>query len=327
MKRILCTGDSHTWGQGAAGLTEEFRPPVQPGDLRLAGFRTGGYVNRLRRLVEKTTGSCSREWCASELAAAFGVDYREPCAVVCDRQVTLPFDGALLRVEYARGSLPCSYKLTVDGRKMAEGTEPEASGNNDYRILTLLLPDAPHTLVLTAEKGSFHLYRIECYGGAFAVINGGIGSCPTFRYREKYLADYAAAVHPDVILAEAHTINDWLAGAPPDIYAANLRALLKEFLDRKAEVILLTVSPISGEQTWEGGAPYEDYVQAARNAATEMDVPVCDANRIMALGLAGMNEKEADAWLFADRWHVNDRGHAIYAELLFQVLCQRGDLK
>lgn len=320
MKRILCTGDSHTWGQGAVGLTEEFSPPVQAGDLRLAGFRTGGYVNRLRRMVEGGTGSYSREWRAQELAEVFGVKYREPCAIIRDQTVTMSFDGALLRVEYSRGDLPCRFGLAVDGTRMAGETEPAASGSNDYRIVTLHLPDAPHILELTTEKGEFQLYRIESYGGAAAVINGGIGSCPAFRFREKYFADYVAAVRPDLIIAEAHTINDWLTGAAPDVYAAGLRALLKDFLALKAEVILLTVSPISGVQTWEGGAPYEDYVQASRDAVRQVGVPVCDANRIMTLGIAGMSDREADAWLFADQWHVNDRGHAIYAEMLFQML-------
>ena len=71
MKRILCTGDSHAWGQGVKGLLEEFTPAVVAGDLRLASFRTAGYVNRLRRRVEEKTGSFSREWSAGALAALF----------------------------------------------------------------------------------------------------------------------------------------------------------------------------------------------------------------------------------------------------------------
>ena len=38
MKRILCTGDSHTWGEGAAGLAEEFDPPMVTGDLRPVSY-------------------------------------------------------------------------------------------------------------------------------------------------------------------------------------------------------------------------------------------------------------------------------------------------
>ena len=52
MKRILCTGDSHTWGQGATGLMTMFDPPVCNGDLRLTPFIVESYVNRLRRIIE-----------------------------------------------------------------------------------------------------------------------------------------------------------------------------------------------------------------------------------------------------------------------------------
>lgn len=52
MLKIVCTGDSHTWGQGAKGAVEAFDPPVVAGELRPVDFGTGSYVNVLRRAVE-----------------------------------------------------------------------------------------------------------------------------------------------------------------------------------------------------------------------------------------------------------------------------------
>lgn len=323
MKTILCTGDSHTWGQGAAGVLEGFDPPVQAGELRLTDFRCDSYVNLLRRKVEEATGSFSKEWEAPCLTALFEVEYRTPCACIgIGQQAAMSFTGALMRVEYSRAGSPCRFEVEIDGETSARREEPVASGGNDFHILTMRLPDGTHRASFKVTEGELLLYRIETYGGAFCVVNAGVGSCPSFRYRERYFEDYVTAVRPDIVLAEAHTINDWIAGAPPWEYVVNLKTLLEDFRNLGAETILMTVSPIAGEQA-RGGFDYREYVEASRQAARMAGVRICDANRMMELGLAELEEGQSYAWLFEDDWHPNGRGHAIYAELLFQALCQR----
>ena len=320
MKRILCTGDSHAWGQGVKGLLEEFTPAVVAGDLRLASFRTAGYVNRLRRRVEEKTGSFSREWSAGALAALSDSPYEAPCAMMGERALTLPFTGSLLRVEYARGASPCRWELRIDGNVFFEGRDPAARGDNDFHIVHVHLPEGEHTLAAQAKEGVLPLYRVECYGGPFAVINAAVGSCPSRKYLTEFFAERAAPVRPDIVLAEAPSINDWLTGESPKSCGNHVAALLEAFRGLNAKTIMMTPGPIGGDQRWQGGPPYQEYVQASREAAARVGVPVCDANRIMAACLEGMTPDQAAEWLLDDPWHPNERGHAIYAELLFDAL-------
>ncbi len=327
MKRILCTGDSHTWGQGVAGLMEEFDPPAVAGDLRLASFRSGGYVNRLRRIVEQATGSHSWEWQAKELAALAGVPYVAPCAMLKGATLTLPFSGALLRMEYALGDTTCEWELLVDGARRAGESMPAAVAPNTYRLVHIHLEEGEHTLVVRALRGTLPLFRIECYSGDYAVLNSGIGSCPTHRFLEQYFDDHAADIRPDIVLAEAHTINDWIADPSPETYAKRLEALLKAFHSLGAQVALMTVAPIGGDQRWQGGPLYNEYVNVSRHVATRLGVPLCDANEAMCHCVEGMSEEVASALLLDDPWHPNDRGHAIYAELLAKTLHEQGWIK
>lgn len=324
MKRILCTGDSHTWGQGAAQLMEEFAPPAVAGDLRLASFRSGGYVNRLRRMVEQATGSRSWEWEARELATLAGVDYAPPCAMLKEATLTLPFTGALLRVEYALGDAPCEWELLVDGARRAGGGVPAAVAPNTYRLVHIHLEEGAHTLVVRALRGTLPLFRVECYAGEYAVLNGGIGSCPTHRLLEQYFDDHVVDVRPAIVLAEAHTINDWIADPSPRVHAERLEALLKAFRSLGAQVALMTVAPIGGDQRWQGGPPYGEYVDASRRVAACLGLPLCDANGEMHRRTEGMSAEEVSAFLLDDPWHPNDCGHAIYAELLMRTLREQG---
>ncbi len=327
MKRILCTGDSHAWGQGAKGLMEPFDPPVVAGELRLTDFQPGSYINRLRRFVEEKTGSRSRQWNARQLCGLTGAPYEAPCALLEKAPLRLDFSGALLRVECAAGSEPVRVELTVDGAPCLQEEMSASAGPNDFRLFHIHLPDGAHSLCLRAAEGHLPLYRVESYGGAFAVVNGGVGSCPSERYLKEYFASHAAPVQPDIVLAEAPTINDWLTGASPEVCAGHVANLLRAFQGLDAAVVMMTAAPIGGEQRWQSGPPYQEYVESSRAAAERVGVPVCDANRIMSTCIAGMSEVQAAEWLLDDPWHPNDRGHALYAGLLEQTLLQLGLLK
>ena len=321
MIRILCSGDSHTWGQGVPGILEEFDPSVVAGDLRLAGFRSRGYVNVLRNALEKMTGSSSEEWTGREIADKCHVNFRKPCAVIGEESIELAFRGSMLRLELRKGQAPVIPEIIIDHEKKELPELPAAQGENDYRLFTFLLEEGKHTAKIRAGKGSLLLFRAESYAGACAVINSGVGSCSAGHFLEDYWQDHVAEVKPDLVIAEAHTINDWLTGESPEEYRDQLKVLLEKYQSIGARVLLLTVSPILGEQSLPGKtARYDEYVEMSRAAANEANVRICDANRIMHLCLEGLEEKAAFDYLFDDNWHPNKRGHALYAEMILQAI-------
>lgn len=321
MIRILCTGDSHTWGQGVSGLLSEFDPRVAGGDLRLASFRTNGYVNVLRREVEKATDSYSKEWTAKEIAAMSGAEFCKPCAVMKGERFSFSFNGAMLRVQCRLGEMSAMPEITIDDKLQDVFELPVAQSDNDYRILVFLLEDGDHKVSIGAGHGTLLIYRVETYGGSCAVINGGVGSCAVQRYIEEYWCDRVENVKPDIVIAEAHTINDWLTEETTEEYYSHLVAMIDKYHSTGAKVILVTVSPILGEQTRNGNfAQYNDYIKMSRLAAKDSGITLCDANTIMQICLESMDEKSAAEYLFDDCWHPNERGHALYAELIRQVI-------
>ena len=90
MKFIICTGDSHTWGQGPAGLLEHFTDPeVQAGELRPSPFDVPFYVNLVRDEVNRRTGSSAYE---EEPRTVIEGEYRT--GRVCDAaRFVFRFDG------------------------------------------------------------------------------------------------------------------------------------------------------------------------------------------------------------------------------------------
>ena len=320
MKRILCTGDSHTWGEGAAGLAEEFDPPMVAGDLRLTRFCSGGYVNRLRHKINQYTGSYAKEWTAKEISALPGASLSAPWAEIGEEAVSLLFSGALIRMEFCAQSSPSVVEVSIDGVS-SDLIDLQSQVKNDYRLLTFHLEEGEHRLSLHACRGKVFLYRIESYGGSCAVINSGVGSSPSLWYKERFWESHVASVNPDIVLMEAHSINDWLTGISLDNCYRNLMELIEGFRSLRSSVILMTVSPILGEQRLLGlTTEYGDYVEISRRAAMDAKIPLCDANAIMAECIRGLPEGQASSLLFYNGWHVNDRGHALYAELLAQTL-------
>lgn len=328
MIRILCTGDSHTWGQGAKGLEEEFDPTWVGGELRLGSFRTGTYVNRLRNMVNEATGSSVQEWLAVELAPEKGLEFIAPCALLGPEGVSVQATGALIRVECAMANEVSEVEILIDGEVVHEENLYAEDTHNAYRIMTLHADDREHNLTIRAKQGRVRLFRIESYTGPCAVINSGVGSCPVQQMRERFWEDYVAAVKPDVMLMEAHTINDWLTGDTPQMYCGHLIGMIDDCLALGAEPIVMTVAPIGGDQRLEGlAADYDEFVEASRDAARIRGVKLCDANRMMrqmTLGLTGEQMKEL---ILADNWHVNDRGQAIYAQLQYELLYNAGYLR
>lgn len=298
MYRIICTGDSHTWGQGAQGQFDSFDPPVCAGDLRLAPFAFRSYVNILRDAVCRATGSFVRET-------------RGPVPSPCTLHTSAPF----VRVQLAAGETECETVVLLDGEEYRRVVITPDGKPKPYRNVSFI-NDETRDMKITFISDGGYIYRAEEYFGSHAVINCGLGSCPTFRFTNDFAGDYLDAINPDFAVIEPCTINDWLSGETPEQYLDSLRIMIDRIVSVCRDgALMTTVSPIMGDQTAKDGShQYDEYIAASRAAAGKCGVPVADSYAAMKSVMAKMTADEQFAFLFADRWHPNDRGHAIYAD-------------
>ena len=324
MKIIACTGDSHTWGQGGRDVRrtyEAWESGVVGGEHRMLPFANGAYVNLLAELVNARTGSSRTDYGAEALAEAFGLA-READCVIADG-LKLPFDGALLRLQFRYTAESAPAAVRVDGKVLWEDDLYRENRKNPYDLLTFRLSDGPHTLELRGAAAP--LYRVEVYRGPWAVVNCGVGSCPAGRYLNEYYDAYVSPLAPAVVIAQGHTINDWLTDETPADYERLLAALLGRMKAGGAAAYLLTVEPILGRQLSRSGDVFADYVEASRRAAAREGVPVLDAWAALAPRLSRLPDEAARfaAW-YEDNWHPNAAGHALYARCAYSALS--GDL-
>ena len=322
MKIIACTGDSHTWGQGGAFARQTYEGwgeyGVVGGEHRMLPFFTGGYVNLLAELVCARTGSSRTDYGADALAEAFGLA-RDGNCVRADG-LKLPFDGALLRLQFRYTAESAPAAVRVDGKTLWEDDLCREDRKNPYNLITLRLPDGPHTLELSGAAAP--LYRIEMYRGPWAVVNCGVGSCPVGRYLTDYYKPYVAALQPAIVLAEAHTINDWLADRNASEFEENLTAYLRQVRADGAQPYLLTVEPVLGTQiSPTTGEAQDGFLTASVRAAEREGVPIIDAYTALKEKLDALPDEQArfDAW-FKDNWHPNAAGHALYAQCAYSGL-------
>ncbi|NLM77371.1 MAG: hypothetical protein GX173_04685 [Ruminococcaceae bacterium] len=316
MKTILCTGDSHTWGQGIAGLEDTFNPPVQPGDLRLVSFQYNGYVNLLRGEINSRTASDAVEYAAADLQRLSGTQCWSGSVLLDQDPLHIDIKAALFRIQFHVAETPSEAAVYVDGKLLKTIRLRPAKLTHPYQTESFFCTaDGQHRLTIQATMGTIALYRLETYTGVAALLNCGIGRCPTGRFLEEYWEDYVARLQPSLVIMEPHTINDWLTGDPPQVYRAHLIEMIERLQAMSCAVILLTVAPIAGPQAMPfNKISYDAYMEESRKAARICSVPLCDANALMCRQIAGMSEEQARRHLFHDNWHVNELGHRIYAD-------------
>ena len=294
MKIIVCTGDSHTWGQGAQGACDGFATPLMGGDLRPVAWGSNGYVNLLRRRF----GAVAQQWEAGQCAGQWQVPLDAFGAVMSGTH-KLPSAMRLVRL-FFYDNAEAHITLTSGGNRR-ELLLRNAGCPNAWREVCLPLDGRELTMVVS---GKASLYRAEWYGGDAAVINSGVGSTTCGRYAAEYMDEKVSAFTPYAVLAEAHTVNNWLTGQAPSAYREELTAYLKALLDVTPRVSLLTVAPVLGSTVNSAGIEYDAYVEASREAAATVGVPLIDAYSAFA----------ADWSQFDDIWHPNDAGHSLYAQ-------------
>ena len=326
MRIIPVIGDSHTWGEGV-GAERSFSPSVCCGDLRPLPFTAPCYVNLLRDRLNAETGSSCSEY-EGEALTALCEAAEGGFGVVSEKPFVLEETFTLARVFFYAGSEEAVVRLTAH-TPSGEVTETETlfcdtslpsaaiqvahvlvgQGVNAHRLTVACEPEC-HTLV----------YRVELYRGEYALINCGIGSCPTKRFVESFFDRYVASLSPYAILFEGCTINDWLRTPGPVKYAAHLRRMLSVQRDLTSRVLWHTVTPIGGSQVSGQGTVYGEYVDTMRSVAAEAQVALVDCNAEMTAILAALPEEERAPYFYHDPWHPNGEGHRIYAASIWPRL-------
>ncbi len=325
---IVCVGDSHTWGQGATGGLDGFDPAVQCGELRPMGFDKANFVNLFREHMNMRTGSFCTEilYHSGKITANAAITASSSWKIFKDGYIEFTVTGRMLRLYMKCGPYGSRADILVDGVVIdtidTYDTIAETPfGNTNYKVWHYdNLPDTSHTVrllyagknPLASVNDHLYFYRAEAYSGKCIVINSGVGSRSTVDYLNHYWASYCLDYNPDLVIIEAFSINDWLRCTPLAAYKANLIRMINSAQNNGAEVLLVTVSPIRGNQLNGSGINYEDYIQHSLDSALETGVSIADANK-------GMREwlmSNSPANLFSDNWHVKDSGHGMYRDAI-----------
>ncbi|MBP3666107.1 MAG: SGNH/GDSL hydrolase family protein [Clostridia bacterium] len=326
MKIISVIGDSHTWGEGV-GAEGRFDPAVCCGELRPLPFSAPCYVNLLRdRLNRETASFCAEYEGEALLSMCEGSD--GPFGVVAEKPLILDKCYDLARVFFFATSEEASVKLTAKSATgeavITETLFSDTSLTNASIKVVHIFPGGGETaerLTVACEGDSpAYIYRIELYRGECALVNCGIGSCPTAKLADHYFDRYVTPLSPYAILFEGCTINDWLCTKSPVKYAAHLRHMLAAQRNLTGRVLWHTVTPIGGSQISGQGTVYTDYVNTMRSVAAEAGVPLVDCNAEMEAVLSAMPEEARAPYFYHDPWHPNGEGHRLYAESIYPRL-------
>ncbi len=322
MKVILCTGDSHTEGQGGTGhlggkagalgynhLGKGFPPENAP-------YSTC-YVGLLEDYVAENTASEVKHLDVSKAGKALACFHRLT-------EFTLSVEGGdllVLRISECREkSVLCVY---VDGTLTREITlQADTTRFGDYSIKLVAVPckDAKQVR-LVCKEGETYINSAVLWSGEYALVNCGVGACNCVRYYNEYIDELIEEFDPYMFIAESHTINDWLATKTPEAYGKDLEKLINKMKENSKCVIATTVSPIMGSQENATSVDfYENFVAESKKVLERTGVIAVDSHDEMENRIKGLSEHEAHSLMYSDDWHVNDVGHKIYAEKIIEKL-------
>ncbi|MHC1696202.1 MAG: SGNH/GDSL hydrolase family protein [Eubacteriales bacterium] len=327
MKTIMFTGDSHTCGQGADGWHAQLEGynPLGTG-LNDGNYSDcNSYVNLVRDYVLGATGTAYKRYTADKLAFPQGHPLRDGMVDISSKTLKLGTDGQAVFIMLAESTDEARVKITPNGQDdkavyVVIHTKTPRHGRYSYRIVPIIA-DNIRSVELEAVSGEVLVKQIEVFKGQYACVNAAVGFCPVGRYMRDYYQSFAEAFIPDIIIAEAHTINDWIDTDSPDAYERDLTTYLSKCGERGARVVMTTVSPILGDQKWQDSKyVYGDYLESAKRAAQKSGVVLADSGAVMKRELEGLSEEEKSALMFSDNWHVNSLGHKIYADTIIEKL-------
>ena len=320
MKVLLCTGDSHTQGQGQDTFSDPFpENVVKKYDLfngtglgwkRL--YDTNCYVNLIRNYLYEKTGSTEEE-----VSVEFFKELKDKNEVVFDCE-----GSDMFIFTFAEGTEETYVNVYTDGEfyKRIRFYTP-APRWDDWSARDLkIMCSGKKEIKFVSESGRVRFISARKYSGTYAVVNCGIGSCDCKSFTDLTLSQLIEDLDPYMFIAEAHTINDWLRGKTVAEYKEHLSAMLDIMMEHSEHTVLVTVSPILGEQMRSGYEIYntvdyyDNYVKASQEVAAEKNIPMADANKEFQKCLDGLSEEQKRKEMYCDDWHVNSKGHKIYAE-------------
>ena len=304
IKTIVFTGDSHTCGQGASGFEDEPCSVYNTNGKGVTKYAPAGctcYVNLVRDFITENTNSKAFEMSGKELSKKNNLPLVNGYAKL-EGEIKFPVNADFILIGFAEKSAPASADIYLDGKLYKrEYLHAEITRHDDWsqRYVPVYSGGAREISILPAEGEVFIKYMEFC-SGEYAVINSGIGSCTTKRLLEDCF-DYAvAAFNPDIIIAEAQTINDWINLTPTEC-RENLEKLLDAFKETGAKVLMTTVSPILGEQKrTENSDNYQKYVDISKETAMSKDITLIDSGKIMTERLQGLSDNEKLSLMYSD---------------------------
>jgi lysophospholipase L1-like esterase len=303
IKVILCTGDSHTVGQGAQlprNLPISFaNPPRKAGDLRPYPFEIKGYVSLLRDYINAKT--CSSAW------QIFG------------QSVFDITDVSLIRIIFKIKDIRNKIRIIINGKEYKSVNLKQIDTNKCYTPLIICNDNGKSLEIQNINNGN-EIYCAEFYAGDWAVINSGIGSCTTENFINTYKKKYVDAFTPEIIVAEAHSINDWIHKIPLEMSKQNLLKIINYQKRRNKKTFLVTVAPILGTQNLPyNKIDYADYIRICRELAQQEGIQIADVNYIITSMFRGKTKEECSKLFYSDNWHVNSFGHRIYFDEIIRL--------
>lgn len=177
---------------------------------------------------------------------------------------------------------------------------------------------------------------LEASGIASKVINAGVGGSHTghiednaLHKRQHALDRFQTAVrdhHPQVVIVQFGWNDSWVdtggeespSRIPLENYRKNLRHIIDTLHEDGAQVILMTPNrPRNTMEAWRVQRT-ERYVQAVRELAAELDVPLVDVWAAYAEYDAVDGQSVDD--LLVDEVHPGDQGHALVARQLATII-------
>lgn len=330
MKIILCTGDSHTCGQGFDNILSKhkYKNPNKIYNTAGKGTSRGGdldcpsYVNLLRSYVAEATGSEYALTNGNAIRAQTGYPTVN-LAVKLEGEYTLPKGWQLHTICLMETTVSAELGIFVDGNLVRKETlYTPVSRYNEWSFRNIIVPCEPdQTVTLVPLSGAVHISHIQHDKGTYAVINSGVGSCTTKRYMEEGWDYCVAEFAPHIVVAEAQTINDWINYTSSQLHGQQLNLMMDRFKELGAQVVFSTVAPIRGHQDSETcGEDYSAFMDQAKLVGQRSDLVFADSYEAFCKELESIPQDQQFNVLYVDNWHVNARGHKIYADTIFAKL-------
>lgn len=330
MKIILCTGDSHTCGQGSDNIISatKVKNPNDRYDTSGKGLGGGacdlvcpGYVNLVRQYVADNTGSRHELVDMAALNARYGCPLGEE-GVLLDRELVIRNEWDMLALCLAEQPWEAEIGIYLDGKLCrTEKLHAPVPRYNDWSFRNILIDcQGAGEVKIVPVSGKPYLRHIQCAAGQYMVINSGIGSCTSKRYLNECFDYCVSEFKPYLVVAEGHSINDWIQYKTAQEHYDNLKAMMEQLMGMGAKVLFTTVSPIESKQENAAGVLYQDFIDASRKMAADLNIPVADAHEKFKEALAPIPKEERSGYMYVDKWHVNARGHKIYADAITEKL-------